>query len=329
MSDIYLNPLNDEVIEFLPLLPSTTIEFINSSGKKQVLFFYSKKEVFDFAEERKLIDQNKIYLFSKDTIRKLEIIEEDKYKRIVLNDKFFFKLDKKNFSKMSDFFFKINMGLKNGWENINTKSDKIEEIQYPKNIKSKKGGIGCLVIIAAIIGFVIYAYSSYEPSPLQKIFKENDLGLVENVTEESWKTTGKNMLFKTRKITYRAYVEEDGTPYQIFVGKGKSFPIYDVSSNDTVIDDKEKKIIKNMEYFWEKSVSSLNGKIKPLEEDIKKHLNFPETYEHKDTAWFDLGKKYIINIKFISKNAFGVPIESVAKYEVNFETNTFDLIEIL
>ncbi|WP_294064851.1 hypothetical protein [uncultured Fusobacterium sp.] len=212
-------------------------------------------------------------------------------------------------------------------ENSKSQNKEIEEIK--KKASAKKGGIGCLVIIVAIIGFIVFAYSSYEPSPLQKIFKENDLGLVENVTEEPWKTTGKNILFETRKITYRAYVEEDGTPYQIFVGKGKSFPIYDVSSNDTVIDDKEKKIIKNMEYFWEKERSISNGEIRILKEDIKKRLNFPETYKYKKTVWFDLGKKYIFNVSYIAKNAFGVPIENVAKYELDFENYEYTLIEII
>lgn len=84
-----------------------------------------------------------------------------------------------------------------------------------------------------------------------------------------------------------------------------------------------------MEYFWEKERSISNGEIRILKEDIKKRLNFPETYKYKKTVWFDLGKKYIFNVSYIAKNAFGVPIENVAKYELDFENYEYTLIEII
>lgn len=195
--------------------------------------------------------------------------------------------------------------------------------------KAKRRGIGCLSVIAIIVIFIITAYLNYEPSPLEKIFQDNDLGLVENVVEDTWKTNGKILNFETRKIKYKAYIEEDGTPYQIFVGKGKSFPIYDVSNNDTVIDENEKLIIDRMISFMDKSSKTYSGLIPEIKADIESQLNFPDTFSCKNIQMFDMGKYYILNITFTAKNAFGMKLTNVAKYKMNFETNTYSLIEIL
>lgn len=194
--------------------------------------------------------------------------------------------------------------------------------------KNQKKNLGCLVIVIIIIFSIFFAGKfANETTPLEKLFKENNLGLVENVEETTW-TNGKILSFETRKIKYKAFLKEDGSIYQLFVGKGKAFPIYDESNNDTIIDETEKKIISSMESFWNKEVSTLNGSVKYLVEDVKTHLAFPDTFKHKESISFDMGKYYIINMSFTSKNAFGMDIPSVAKYKIDFEKNTYSLIEI-
>lgn len=201
-----------------------------------------------------------------------------------------------------------------------------------KELLAKKKS-GCLkifiIFILIITGFIAYSYLTYEATPLEKLFKNNDLGLVENVKETSWVNNGKILDFETRKIKYKAFIRENGEIYQLFVGKGKSFPIYDITTNDTMIDDNEKKIISRMENFWNKEISTLNGSVKYLVEDTKKHLNFPDTFKHEKSISFDMGKYYIINMSFISKNAFGMSIPAVAKYKIDFENNTYTLMDII
>lgn len=194
---------------------------------------------------------------------------------------------------------------------------------------AKRRGIGCLSIILIIVAFIGFSYSNYEPTPLEKIFKDNDLGLVENIVEDTWKTNGKILNFETRKIKYKAYIEEDSTPYQIFVGKGKSFPIYDVSNNDTVIDENEKLIIDRMISFIDRSNKTYSGLTPEMRDNLKARLNFPDTFSCENIQIFDMGKYYILNITFTAKNAFGMKLTNVAKYKIDFETNTYSLIEIL
>lgn len=216
--------------------------------------------------------------------------------------------------------------------------EKLKQEEIIKNLTPEqkqllaKQKTGCLkifiIFILAITGFISYFYLTYEPTPLEKLFKDYDLGLVENVKENSWIDNGKILDFETRKIKYKAFVKENGDIYQIFVGKGKAFPIYDVSKNDTTIDETERKIISSIENFWNKEISTLNGSVKYLVKDIKNYLAFPDTFKHKESISFDMGKYYIINMSFTSKNAYGMEILSVAKYKIDFEKNTYSLIEM-
>lgn len=218
-------------------------------------------------------------------------------------------------------------------EKIQENNEKLKE--SGKNLspddrrRNQKKNFGCLIILLIIVfGITSILISPAKTTPLEKLFKDNDLGLVENIKESTW-TNGKILDFETRKIKYKAFIKEDGSIYQLFVGKGKAFPIYDESNNDTIIDETEKKIISSMESFWNKEVSTLNGSVKYLVEDVKTHLAFPDTFKHKESISFDMGKYYIINMSFTSKNAFGMSIPAVAKYKIDFEKNTYSLIEIV
>lgn len=217
-------------------------------------------------------------------------------------------------------------------EKIQENNEKLKEAG--KNLspddrrRNQKKNFGCLIILLIIVfGITSILISPAKTTPLEKLFKDNDLGLVENIKESTW-TNGKILDFETRKIKYKAFLKEDGSIYQLFVGKGKAFPIYDESNNDTIIDNDEKKIIARMEKFFNKEIS-LNGSVKYLVEDLKKQLSFPDTFKHVESVYFDMGKYYIINIKFNSKNAFGMSIPAVAKYKIDFEKNTYSLIDII
>lgn len=214
-----------------------------------------------------------------------------------------------------------------------------DEKEKEFNQKTKEGKkTGCLKIVLAFIAIVIILNlvpdietenkADAKLSPLEKIFKENNLGKIKKSEVSEW-TNGKILTFEANKIKYKAFLNKDESIYQLFVGKGKAFPVYDVTQNDTTVDEEEVKIIKRMQNFLEKSENTYSGLIPEMKNDLKQYLNFPDTFSCEKIILFDMGKYYILNITFNSKNAFGMKISNVAKYQMDFENNTFTLIEIL
>jgi len=126
-----------------------------------------------FIPELKLFGEVKKYLLNKNTIKKLEIFAEEEIKeksvigraivggiltggigaivggmsglktdykgirRIIINDKIEFKIDDKNFKKVSDFFFMINKELEqkeNDNKEIKTNDNPIEKLKELKGL---------------------------------------------------------------------------------------------------------------------------------------------------------------------------------------------------
>lgn len=170
---IYINPLDETVIDFKPTFKfsSGPITIIGENKKNQWLENALDGENVFFTPEPKLFGEVKKYLLNKDTIKKLEIFAEEEKKeksvigraivggiltggigaivggmsglktdykgirRIIINDKIEFKIDDKNFKKVSEFFFMINKELEQRENNkIKTDENPIEKLKELKGL---------------------------------------------------------------------------------------------------------------------------------------------------------------------------------------------------
>ena len=216
-------------------------------------------------------------------------------------------------------------------EKLNEKNTSKQNLISEEPKKKKKGCLRIIFfifVIYIIIAIIMAIVNPKKQSPINKLFSENKLGMIENKEE---KDIGglKVLTFEAKKIKYRAFLEQDGKIRQLFVGDKKSFPIINIDTNDTTIDDNELKIIERMQVFWDKSVSGLNGSVKVLNDDIKSKLKYPDTFKHVSTKWIDQGQTYYIIVNFTAKNLFGVPIPGVAKYTINFNDNKYTLEDFI
>ena len=171
---IYINPLDDTTIDFKPTFKfsSGPITVIGENKKNQWLENALDDENVFFTPEPKLFGEVKKYLLNKNTIKKLEIFAEEEIKeksvigraivggiltggigaivggmsglktdykgirRIIINDKEF-KIDDKNFKRVSDFFFTINKELEqkeNDNKGIKTNENPIEKLKELKGL---------------------------------------------------------------------------------------------------------------------------------------------------------------------------------------------------
>lgn len=172
---IYINPLDDTTIDFKPTskFSSGPITIIGVNKKNHWLENLLDGENILFIPELKLFGEVKKYLLNKNTIKKLEIFAEEEIKeksvigraivggiltggigaivggmsglktdykgirRIIINDKIEFKIDDKNFKKVSDFFFMINKELEqkeNDNKEIKTNDNPIEKLKELKGL---------------------------------------------------------------------------------------------------------------------------------------------------------------------------------------------------
>lgn len=182
-----------------------------------------------------------------------------------------------------------------------------------------------IIFILILIGFVTYFNLDNAPTSLKRIFKDSNLGNIKKVKVTSWNDNGKTLNFKARDINYKALIKENGEIYQIFVGTGENFPIYDVNNDDTVIDANEILIIKRMQDFIEKSSRNISGISPELEEKIKYFHGFPMVFKCRKLESFDRGKFYILKLKisYIYGDNHKYTDNIIMEYEVNFEKDTY------
>lgn len=146
----YLNPITDKAMYFEPsaALSYKNINYKDKNGKIGFLTYYTKDKALIYVPKRKLFGDDEGYLLNRNTIKKLEVYTREELKEksvvgrmivggllmgetgaiiggltgmqptrkgeavVIINDKFVFKFDEKNYSMLSDFFFEIDIILK-------------------------------------------------------------------------------------------------------------------------------------------------------------------------------------------------------------------------
>lgn len=77
----------------------------------------------------------------------------------------------------------------------------------------------------------------------------------------------------------------------------------------------------------ESAFSPWDGSHRNLTEYIKKSMNDPSSYEHVETAYWDLKDHLVVLTTFRGKNALGATVTNSVKAEVDLDGNVAKIIE--
>ncbi len=76
----------------------------------------------------------------------------------------------------------------------------------------------------------------------------------------------------------------------------------------------------------EKQFSVYDGSHRGLEKYIKKNMNDPDSYEHVETRFTDVGDYILVVTKFRGANAFGAKVINTVTAKVDFNGNVLEII---
>ena len=77
----------------------------------------------------------------------------------------------------------------------------------------------------------------------------------------------------------------------------------------------------------EKQFSAWDGSHRQLERYIKQNMNDPDSYEHVETKYWDMGDHLVVLTKYRGKNAFGGKVLGMTKAEVDMQGNVIRIME--
>ena len=77
----------------------------------------------------------------------------------------------------------------------------------------------------------------------------------------------------------------------------------------------------------EHQFSAWNGAHRGLQRIIKKTMNDPDSYDHVETVYWDLGKHLIVKTTFRGKNAFGGVVTNWVKAKFDIDGNIIEIME--
>lgn len=89
---------------------------------------------------------------------------------------------------------------------------------------------------------------------------------------------------------------------------------------------KQQELEKNRQELVEKQFSSWDGSHRGLTKIIKDNMNDPDTYDHMETRFRDLGDYLLVTTKFRGANAFGGKVINTVTAKVDFEGNVVEVI---
>ncbi|MCX9105894.1 DUF4875 domain-containing protein [Aeromonas veronii] len=98
----------------------------------------------------------------------------------------------------------------------------------------------------------------------------------------------------------------------------KQAEIDKVSAKKAVIEARIKKL--------ESQFSAWDGSHRTLERAIKKSMNDPDSYEHVETTYRDLGDSLIVSTTFRGKNGFGGVVKNTVVAQVDLDGNILSII---
>lgn len=179
-----------------------------------------------------------------------------------------------------------------------------------------------IVFIIGVIGIAIETTGDKTPKSVKQFFIQYKLGSPKLITLKN-----ENFILEADNIKYNGEIENNKLS-KLFVGTTKSFPIFSSIDNDIVLDKNEKTIIDRIKKFKETS-HNFDGIPFYIEDNIKKYIKNPDTLKIKETKFIDTGKKYVLIITITSLNDFGVEKRNTIKYEINFEADTYQMIDLI
>jgi hypothetical protein len=92
-----------------------------------------------------------------------------------------------------------------------------------------------------------------------------------------------------------------------------------IASAAKVVSDRKEKI--------ESQFSAWDGAHHNLERMIKKNMNDPDSYDHIETTYWDMGDHLVVLTKFRGKNAFGGKVINMVKAKVDLDGNVIKIID--
>jgi hypothetical protein len=77
----------------------------------------------------------------------------------------------------------------------------------------------------------------------------------------------------------------------------------------------------------EKQFSSWDGSHPKLTEMIKNAMNDPDSYDHVETIYWDMGDYLIVRTTYRVKNAFGGVVKNFVKAKVDMNGNVLEIVD--
>lgn len=186
-----------------------------------------------------------------------------------------------------------------------------------------------IIIISIIIFFIIIlgikiaeTKENKIPKSIKQFFIQYKLGNPKLISLKN-----NEFVIVADNIKYNGDIENNKLS-KLYVGSTRHFQIFNSIDNDMILDKKEKTIIERMKKFKEIS-HNFDGIPFFIEDDIEKYLRNPDTLKIKEVKVMDIGKKYVLIITITSLNDFGVEKRSIIKYEINFEADTYQMIDLI
>lgn len=90
---------------------------------------------------------------------------------------------------------------------------------------------------------------------------------------------------------------------------------------------KQEELNKNRKKTIEKQFSAWNGSHRNLTKVIKKSMNDPDSYEHVETKYWDMGDHLVVLTTFRGKNAFGGKVKNSVKAKIALNGQVLEIME--
>jgi len=211
-----------------------------------------------------------------------------------------------------------------------------EALEKRKKINKKIFKFGCLPILILFGLFVLIGIFADPPSETDNTTTEFNDPL--NIGIDSLKT------LIGKKVPYDKW-NEWGSPKTLDGTNNQYWVVYLDSANVSFVSDKKtdkvlfagfeeqnainylNKVQAERKKQIEKQLSGWDGSHIQLTKLIKKAMNDPDSYEHDETVYWDMGSHLVVRTTYRGKNAFGGVVRNWVKAKTDIETGT--VLEII
>jgi len=228
----------------------------------------------------------------------------------------------------------MNDSTKEAW--TGGKNISPEAMEKRKKINKKIFKFGCLPIIV-LLGLImlIAILSDNESVPKNQTAEYND---PLNIGRENVKA------LEGQKVPFDKW-SEWGNPQTLEGTDNQLWIVYLDSANISFVSDKSSQIIEFADFGPNSATNYLNEKNAKRKEQlktqfsewdgshikltiaIKSAMNDPKSYEHVETAYWDMGDHLIVQTKYRGNNAFGGKVLGMIKAKVNLNGDVIEVID--